>query len=65
VSTISLRLPVSLHPSLRNLAKEGSISIHQFIASALAERDGKGSKKKIKAALSKVKKVEPESSGKL
>jgi len=38
MSTISLRLPDSLHESVRNLAKEDNISINQFVATALAEK---------------------------
>lgn len=73
MSTISLRLPDSLHERVRKLAKEDNISINQFVATALAEkmsallteeylteRAKKGSKKKFKAALSKVKNVAPE-----
>ncbi len=78
MSTISLRLPDSLHESVRNLAKEDNISINQFVATALAEkmsalitekylseRAEKGSKKKFKAALSKVKDIEPDAADKL
>jgi hypothetical protein len=78
MSTISLRLPDSLHESVRELAKEDNISINQFVATALAEkmsalitekylseRATKGSKKKFKTALSKVKDVEPDTSDKL
>ena len=70
MSTISLRLPDSLHESVRNLAKQDNISINQFVATALAEkmsalitekylsdRAAKGSKSKFKKALSKVKDV--------
>ncbi len=73
MSTISLRLPDSLHERVRKLAKEENISINQFVATALAEkmsallteeylseRAKKGSKKKFKTALSKVKNVAPE-----
>jgi len=73
MSTISLRLPDSLHESVRNLAKEDNISINQFVATALAEkmsaliteqylseRAEKGNKKRFKAALSKVKDIEPD-----
>ncbi len=73
MSTISLRLPDSLHERVRKLAKEDNISINQFVATALAEkmsallteeylteRAKKGNKKKFKAALSKVKNVAPE-----
>jgi len=75
MSTISLRLPDSLHERVRKLAKEDNISINQFVATALAEkmsallteeylieRAKKGSKKKFKAALSRVKNVAPEES---
>ena len=78
MSTISLRLPDSLHERVRDLAKEDNISINQFVATALAEkmsalitekylseRAEKGSKKKFKAALSKVKDIEPDTSDKL
>ncbi len=73
MSTISLRLPDSLHERVRKLAKEDNISINQFVATALAEkmsallteeylteRAKKGSKKKFKTALSKVKNIAPE-----
>ncbi len=78
MSTISLRLPDSLHESVRNLAKEDNISINQFVATALAEkmsalitekylseRAEKGSIKKFKTALSKVKDIEPDTTDKL
>ena len=38
MSTISLRLPDSLHNRVRVLAQEDGISINQFIASAVAEK---------------------------
>lgn len=38
MSTISLRLPDSLHERIRKLAKKDRISINQFAASALAEK---------------------------
>ena len=72
MSTISLRLPDSLHESVRELAKQDNISINQFVATALAEkmsaliteeylseRAKKGKKNKFKKALSKVKNVAP------
>ena len=72
MSTISLRLPDSLHESVRNLAKQDNISINQFVTTALAEkmsaliteqylseRAEKGTQKKFKATLLKVKDVEP------
>ena len=78
MSTISLRLPDSLHESVRNLAKQDNISINQFVTTALAEkmsaliteqylseRAEKGSQKKFKATLLKVKDVEPKTEDKL
>lgn len=78
MSTISLRLPDSLHESVRDLAKEDNISINQFVATALAEKMSaliteqylseraiKGNKKKFKSALSKVKDIEPDVGDKL
>jgi len=78
MSTISLRLPDSLQEGGRNRAKEDNIAINQFVATALAEkmsaltteqylseRAEKGSKKKFKAALSKVKNIEPDALDKL
>ena len=38
MSTISLRLPDSLHEQARRLAKSDHVSINQFIATALAEK---------------------------
>ena len=38
MSTISLRLPNSLHKHVKDLAKKENISINQFIATALAEK---------------------------
>ena len=38
MSTISLRLPESLHRRVRELAKEEDVSINQFITTAVAER---------------------------
>lgn len=78
MSTISLRLPDSLHENVRKLAKKDNISINQFVATALAEkmsalvteeylmeRAKMGSKKKFKKALNKVKNIEPEENDKL
>ncbi len=73
MSTISLRLPDSLHKSVRALAKQDNISINQFVATALAEkmsaliteeylteRANKGKKNKFKKVLSKVKNIDPD-----
>jgi predicted transcriptional regulator len=38
MSTISLRLPESLHKQVRELAKAEDISINQLISTALAEK---------------------------
>jgi hypothetical protein len=38
MSSLSLRLPDSLHRKVRQLAQEDDISINQFIATAVAEK---------------------------
>jgi hypothetical protein len=38
MSTLSLRLPESLHRQLRELAKREGISMNQFITTAVAEK---------------------------
>ncbi len=38
MSTLSLRLPDSLHEEIKSLAKKDGISINQFISSAVAEK---------------------------
>ena len=38
MSTLSVRLPNSLHNAARELAKQEDVSINQFIAVALAEK---------------------------
>jgi hypothetical protein len=38
MSTLSLRIPNSLHEQIRQLAKQDGISINQFLASAAAEK---------------------------
>lgn len=73
MSTISLRLPDSLHKQVRKLAEKENVSINQLITLALAEklsalmtgeyleeRAERGSRKKFKRAMAKVPKVEPE-----
>ena len=68
MSTISLRLPESLHRQVRELAQREDISINQLIATALAEkmsalmtseylaaRADRGSRKKFDRVLKKVK----------
>jgi predicted transcriptional regulator len=74
MSTISLRLPDSLHDQVRDLAKRDNISINQFIATALAEkmsalmtadylakRAKRGSRRRFRQAIARVRDVEPES----
>ena len=72
MSTISLRLPESLHKSARELAKKEKISINQLVTLALAEkvsalgaqdylekRAKRASEEKFDAAMAKVADVEP------
>ena len=67
MSTISLRLPESLHDKARELAKQENVSINQLVATALAEklsalmteeylhvRAKRGSRRKFEAVLRKV-----------
>lgn len=73
MSTLSLRLPNSLHDQIRQLAKQEGMSINQFIASAAAEKMAAllteeyikkrahiAEQKKFQAVLDKVPDVEPE-----
>ena len=72
MSTLSLRLPDSLHNQIRVLAKRDGVSINQLIASAAAEkvaallteeyleeRANRGSRKRYDAALARVPDVAP------
>ncbi len=78
MSTISLRLPTSLHKNVRELAKKENISINQLIATALAEkmsallaedylqeRAKRGSRAKFERVLTKVRAIEPIEADKL
>ncbi len=78
MSTISLRLPDSLHKQVRKLAEKESVSINQLITLALAEklsalmteeyleeRAKRGSRKKFERAMAKVPKMDPEESDRL
>ncbi len=78
MSTLSLRLPDSLHEEIKILAKKEGISINQFISSAVAEkmsallterylqeRAKKGDKKSFLNAMLKVPDVEPDDEDKL
>ena len=73
MSTISLRLPESLHNKVRELAKEEDISINQLITTALAEkmsalmtvdyleeRAARGDRAKFERAMGKVRNIEPD-----
>ena len=73
MSTLSLRIPKSLHKQIRHLAKREGISINQFVASAAAEkisallteeyieaRAKRASLKKFQNVLKKVPDSEPE-----
>ena len=72
MTTISLRIPPSLHQLVRELVKREGISINQFVTLALAEkvsalatesyleeRAKQGDKRKFLAAMGKVADVEP------
>jgi predicted transcriptional regulator len=72
MSTLSLRLPESLHRRLSEVAKKEGISINQLINSAVAEkmsalmtaeyldaRAERGSRRKFDAVLAKVANIEP------
>ncbi len=78
MSTLSLRLPNSLHDEVKSLAKKEGISINQFISSAVAEkmssllteqylleRSQKGSQQAFLKTISKVPDVKPEARDKL
>lgn len=73
MSSISLRLPDSLHEQARRLAKKEKVSINQLITLAVAEkisalatedfleaRAKLASRKKFERAMAKVARVEPE-----
>jgi len=78
MSTLSLRLPDSLHDQIKKLASEDGISINQFVVSAVAEKTSAfltksyleergelSSKSKFKKAMSKVPKTSPDEFDKL
>ncbi len=73
MSTLSVRLPESLHKKIKKIAKDDGVSINQFISSAAAEKvsaimtidylkkEAKlGKRKDFEAILEKVPDVEPE-----
>lgn len=78
MSTMSLRLPESLHRRLRELADREGISMNQFIATAVAEkmsalmtgeyiesRARRASRERYEEALAEVPDVEPEEGDRL
>jgi hypothetical protein len=78
MSTISLRLPDSLHNKARELAEKEHVSINQLITLALAEklsalmteeylreRARRGDKDRFQAAMAKVADVEPDEQDRL
>ncbi len=78
MSTLSLRIPDSLHNEVKSLVKKEGISINQFISSAVAEkmsallteqyllkRSKRGNKQQFFKAMSKVPDVEPDEIDKL
>lgn len=78
MSTISIRLPDSLHRMAKNIASEDHISMNQFIASAVAEkvaalatenylqeRANRASEAKFKAAMAAVPAIAPEEADKI
>ncbi len=73
MTTLSVRLPESLHHRLKSLADQEGISMDQFITLAVAEkmsalmtvdylkeRAQRGNRRKFEAVLAKVPDVEPE-----
>ncbi len=73
MSTVTMRLPDSLHKHLKELAAQEAISIHQFVATAVAEkmsalmtedylgeRARRGSREMYEAVLARVPDVEPD-----
>ncbi len=73
MSSLSLRLPDSLHRHIREFSKKEGVSINQFISTAVAEkmsalstadylenRAKRGSKAKLKKLLKKVPASKPE-----
>lgn len=78
MSTLSLRIPDSLHNEVKNLVQKEGISINQFITSAVAEkmsalltekyllqRSKRGNEQQFFKSMSKVPDVEPEDFDKL
>ncbi len=73
MTTISLRIPNSLHTTVKQLVKKEGVSMNQFITLALAEkvsaiateeyleeRARRGDREKFLAAMAKIPDVEPQ-----
>lgn len=73
MSTLSLRLPDSLHRHAKRLAEQDGVSVNQFISLAVAEklaaldaeahisaRAKRGDRAKFRAVLAKVPRAKPE-----
>ena len=73
MSTLSLRIPTSLHQELRALARREGVSINQIVSAAvgekvaslktldyLRERARRGSRRQFEEVLAKVPDIEPE-----
>ena len=78
MSTLSIRLPESLHKQVKELAESEGISMNQFIALAVAEkmsalmtveyleeRARRGNREKFEAVLEKVSRAKPEEEDRL
>jgi len=72
MSTLSVRLPESLHKKIKELAKKEGVSMNQFITLSalltidyLKERAEKGSKQGFENIMNQVPDVEPEEYDKL
>ena len=78
MSTLSIRLPESLHKQVKELAESEGISMNQFIALAVAEkmsalmtveyleeRARRGNRGKFEAVLEKVPRAKPEEEDRL
>lgn len=78
MSSISLRLPESLHRRIREVAERENVSINQLITTAVAEklsalltveylgqRASRGDRRKFEGALAKVKKRPPDAGDEL
>jgi hypothetical protein len=78
MSTLSLRLPESLHKQVRELAEREGVSINQFVVTAVAEKMSAllteeyleerarcGNRRRFERAMAKVKNRAPDSKDRL